>query len=215
MKVFSLQLAAPAVVLAIAFSTASRAQDSTGSDFPRQSLQAKIQYCKTCHGLAGQGYRGFYAMPRLAGQQTVYFVNQLKAFADRSRKNQYMYVVARTLPRSMMSSLATHFSGLNPKPLGGMRRSLAADGRKIYEEGVPESNVPACMACHGPAAKGQGEIPRLAGQLPDYVADTLANWDKTRGKGSGSDVSALMLPTSHSLTRPQVAAVAAYVSSLQ
>ena len=33
----------------------------------------------------------------------------------------------------------------------------------------------ACAACHGPDAKGTGEIPRLAGQLPDYTVNKLVN----------------------------------------
>jgi len=38
-------------------------------DVPPQALKAKTDYCKTCHGLDGQGFRGSFPMPRLAGQQ--------------------------------------------------------------------------------------------------------------------------------------------------
>jgi cytochrome c553 len=100
--------------------------------------------------------------------------------------------------------------------LGGAPRELVATGRKIYEEGDPETNVPACMACHGPEAKGQAAIPRLAGQLHDYIVSQLVNWGKERGLDPAkSDPSAVMLPTSHNLSRSQMAAIAAYVSNLQ
>src|SRR5580704_12774125 len=66
MKVVSLRLALHPAIL-IAFSAAAHAQDK--DKVSQQELQAKIDYCKTCHGLTGQGYRGFYPMPRLAGQQ--------------------------------------------------------------------------------------------------------------------------------------------------
>jgi cytochrome c553 len=89
-------------------------------------------------------------------------------------------------------------------------------GKKIYEDGIPETNVPACMACHGAGAKGQEEIPRLAGQLNDYVLNKLVNWNKERGQDPAKpDISAIMLPTSHNLTKSQIAAVAAYVGYLQ
>ncbi len=216
MTVVSLRLAASAAALALLLSSATRAQETSGAAASNQSLRAKIEYCTTCHGLSGQGYRGYFTMPRLAGQQTVYFVNQLKAFVDQRRKNRYMYSVAHVLNPAMMSSLAEHFSALNPRPLGGAPRNLAAEGKKIYEEGIPESNVPACMACHGSEAKGRGEIPRLAGQLNDYIFNKLTNWEKERGQGRGGpDVSALMLPTAHSLTKSQIASVAAYVSHLR
>ena len=69
MKIVSLQSALLAAVLAAASSATSRAQDKGSATFSNGQLQAKIVYCKTCHGLSGQGYRGYLPMPRLAGQQ--------------------------------------------------------------------------------------------------------------------------------------------------
>ena len=212
MKVISLWLALPTAVLAIAFSAAGLADNADKTVVSRGGLQAKIEFCKTCHGLSGQGYRGFISMPRLAGQQTEYFENQLRAFVERRRENRYMYNVSRSLSAATRSALAAHFRDLTPRPLGGAPRERAAIGRRIYEDGVPEANVPACMACHGPDARGQEAIPRLAGQLHEYISSQLVNWGKERGQDPAS---AVMLPTSHNLTRSQIAAVAAYVSYLQ
>jgi cytochrome c553 len=179
-------------------------------------LGAKLQYCKTCHGLSGQGYHGYFPMPRLAGQQPQYIENQLRAFIEHRRKNLIMANVAHALTPSMLSSLAHHFRDLNPPPLEGRSRGATAAGKHIYDDGLPESNVPACSACHGPDAKGQDQIPRLAGQLPDYIHDKLVNWTAERGQNSSMpDSSAVMGPTSHNLTKSQIEAVAAYVSHLQ
>jgi cytochrome c553 len=177
-------------------------------------LAAKLEYCKTCHGLSGQGYRGYYPMPRLAGQQPQYLENQLRAFIERRRTNPIMANVAHSLSPSMVEALATHFRGLNPKPFGGAPRERLALGKTIYEEGLPESNVAACSACHGAEGKGQNEIPRLAGQLYPYTVGQLTGWKKERGQGSAVDTSAIMAPTAHNLTQSQVEAVAAYVSYL-
>jgi cytochrome c553 len=216
MKVSSIRLALPTVILAIAFSAAGQAKDLDRADRSKGALPAKIEYCKTCHGLSGQGYRGFFPIPRLAGQQTEYIENQLAAFIERRRENKYMYDVAHVLSPATRAALAKHFRGLNAKPLGGAPKKLVAMGKKIYEEGVPETNVPACMACHGSEAKGQDAIPRLAGQLHDYFFNKLVNWNKERGQDpKHPDISAVMLPTSHNLTKSQIAEVAAYVSYLQ
>jgi cytochrome c553 len=181
-----------------------------------RGLGGKIEYCKTCHGIAAQGYLGYFAMPRLAGQQEVYLQNQLRAFNERRRTNPVMFNVAHALGPSMVSSLAAHFKGLNPPPFGGGPRNLVAKGKTIYEEGVPESNVPACSACHGPDARGRDEIPRLAGQLYPYTTKALRNWGRERGQGSAStDVSAVMAPTAHNMTPTEINAVAAYVSTLR
>jgi len=195
-----------AVVLGVALSSASRADD----------LQAKLAYCKTCHGLSGQGYYGYYTMPRLAGQQPKYIENQLRAFIEHRRKNQIMANVAHALSPSMLSALAQHFRDLNPPPLGGGSRGDVATGKRIFEEGLPESNVPACSACHGHDARGQDQIPRLAGQLPDYFYSKLVNWTAERGQNTAMpDSSAVIGPTSHNLSKSQIAAVAAYVSGLR
>jgi cytochrome c553 len=216
MKVSSIRLALPTAILAIVFSAAGQAKDLDRADRSKGALPAKIEYCKTCHGLSGQGYRGFFPIPRLAGQQTEYIENQLAAFIERRRENKYMYDVAHVLSPATRAALAKHFRGLNAKPLGGASKKLVAIGKKIYEEGVPETNVPACMACHGSEAKGQDAIPRLAGQLHDYFFNKLVNWNKERGQDpKHPDISAVMLPTSHNLTKSQIAEVAAYVSYLQ
>jgi cytochrome c553 len=193
MKIVGLHSALRTAILAAALSaglsTAGRADD----------VQAKLAYCKTCHGLSGQGYHGYYAMPRLAGQQPKYIENQLRAFIEHRRKNEIMANVAHVLSPSMLSALAHHFRNLNPPPLGGGgSRGDMATGKRIFEEGLPDSNVPACSACHGQDAKGQDQIPRLAGQLPDYFYNKLVNWTAERN-----------------LTKSQISAVAAYVSSLR
>ncbi|MDR3469915.1 MAG: c-type cytochrome [Xanthobacteraceae bacterium] len=179
-------------------------------------LHAKLEYCLTCHGTAGQGYRAYYTMPRLAGQQPKYIENQLRAFVERRRTNPIMANVAHGLSPSMFGALAEHFHALTPPPLGGAPRGQLGLGKHIFDEGLPESNVPACAACHGADAHGQDEIPRLAGQLHDYLTSKLANWTRERGQDRARpDISAIMVPTTHNLTHEQIAAVAAYVSTLK
>ena len=215
MKIISLPLALPAAVLAIVFAGTGQAQER-GGGVSKTDLDAKIQYCKTCHGLSGQGFRGAFPMPRLAGQQSEYLENQLRAFIERRRTNPVMFNVAHVLSPSVVNALATYFKGLNPKPLGGAPREVVAAGKKIYQDGVSGAEVPACASCHGPEAKGEGAIPRLAGQLHDYIFRKLVNWSKERGQDPANpDTSAIMEPIAHSLSEPQIQAVAAYLSYLE
>jgi cytochrome c553 len=216
MKLAGVVLALQATVIAVVFSAAGQADDAGARSYARQGLQAKIEYCTDCHGSSGQGYRGYFTMPRLAGQQPQYIENQLRAFIERRRTNPIMQNVAHVLSPSMVTALASHFRELNPPPLGGAPRHLVATGRTIFADGLPEDNVPACSACHGPEAKGQGEIPRLAGQLYPYLVKELTNWGTERGQGvPKGDTSALMAPIAHNLTQSQITAVAAYLSGLR
>jgi cytochrome c553 len=204
-----------AVVAVSSIFTTARAQDKAAR-VSAQELKAKTDYCKTCHGIDGQGFRGSYPMPRLAGQQPEYIENQLKAFIEHRRNNPVMFNVAHVLSPAMLAGLTAEFKSLNPKPLGGAPKANVAEGKKIYEDGVPSANVPPCASCHGPEAKGDGQFPRLAGQLNDYVIRKLTNWDKERGQDKANpDSSAIMQPIAHDLTEAQVKAIAAYVSQLE
>jgi cytochrome c553 len=216
MKVIGLQWVLPSAVLATLIVAAGRSDGADRTGHQRQDVQAKLEYCETCHGLLGEGYHGYFTMPRLAGQQPRYIENQLRAFIERRRTNPVMFNVAHSLSASMLGALASHFHGLNPAPMADGPHRLMVGGKTIYEEGIPESNVAACFACHGLEGHGQDEIPRLAGQLYPYVVRALTSWDKERGQGAGkSDTSAIMAPTAHNLTPSQIAAVAAYVSHLK
>jgi cytochrome c553 len=209
-----MNLVASAVVLATWLAAPASAEDAGKAAVPPHELQAKAAYCKSCHGPLGQGFHGFYPIPRLAGQQPDYIKNQLRAFDERRRTNNIMLNVSHVLSPAMVTALAAHFQSLDPKPIGGAPKELVAEGKKIYQDG--EGDVPACASCHGPEAKGDGEFPRLAGQLNDYIFNKLTHWSQERGQDpSKPDTSAIMQPIAHSLTEQQIKAVAAYLNYLQ
>jgi cytochrome c553 len=227
MKLVSLRLVLQTAILTIVISAPRQADAADTAAHSKGGLQArteyrgpqaKIEYCTDCHGPSGRGYYGYVTIPRLAGQSTDYLENQLRAFADRSRDREFFIDMSKVhgLSPEMRSALATHFRDLDPGPVGGGPRNLVATGKKIYEEGVPEADIPACSACHGPEAKGQAAIPRLAGQLYPYTVKELTNWSKERGQGPAKDdTSATMASIAQSLTPSQIAALAAYLNYLK
>jgi cytochrome c553 len=206
-----------AAVIATVFVSGARAANATDTTVSKAELQAKIAYCENCHGVSAQGFHGYYPIPRLAGQQPDYIKNQLDAFIEHRRTNNIMFNVAHVLSPAMLDALIESFHNLNPKPLTTRApEDLVTAGKKIYEEGIANSDVPPCAGCHGPEAKGEGQFPRLAGQLSDYVADKLTNWAKERGQNpSNPDPSAIMAPIAHGLNQEQIKAVAAYLSHLE
>ncbi len=146
----------------------------------KYGLEAKYQFCTECHGKAGHGYRGYYAIPQLAGQQAQYLENQFNTLADRVRDDpvakRFMWPNLAHVPKDMFPILAKRLSELDAAPAADGPRHLVEAGRKIFEEGVPDANVPACAACHGADAHGQDQVPRLAGQLYPYLLDELTDW---------------------------------------
>jgi cytochrome c553 len=216
MKVISLRLALQTTVFAVVASAGGL--DGARADPPmalgRGDAEAKIEYCMDCHGPSGQGYRGFLTMPRLAGQTSEYLESQLRAFME-GRRGRHLFIKMATvhgLNPPMRAALAARFRHLNPPPFGGAPKQLASTGARIYQDGIPEANVPACLACHGPEAQGQDKIPRLAGQLFSYTTKALSNWGKERGQNPEA---AVMVPIAHNLSQSQIAAIAAYVSNLK
>src|ERR1700758_5366737 len=119
-----LRLALQTAILALVLAGAARAEGEHAAS--RGSVQAKLSYCKDCHGVSAQGFRGYYPIPRLAGQQPIYLENQLQAFIEHRRTNNVMFNVAHSLSPSMVAALTTNFSSLNPPPLGGAPRELVA-----------------------------------------------------------------------------------------
>jgi cytochrome c553 len=216
--IIGLVLALATVVLAVVFSVGVRAVDAEMAAGSRGYLQAKIEYCEDCHGRSGQGYVGFLTMPRLAGQTTTYLESQLRAFAEGRRDRGLFLNMAKIhgMNPTMRTALAAHFREAHPRPFGGAARHLATAGRRIFDDGVPEANIPACAACHGPEAQGQGPNPRLAGQLYPYLMSRLSRFpSESRRAGADVDPTTTMARIAHNLTRSQMAAVAAYVSQLK
>ena len=84
------------------------------------------------------------------------------------------------------------------------------------KRGVSDANIPPCASCHGPEAKGNGAFPRLAGQLDEYIQNKLLGWGRERGQDPANpDTSAIMQPIAHTLTKAQIAAVAAHLNYLE
>jgi cytochrome c553 len=214
MRAVGLKLACQTAILAIGLTTAARAQDKNAVS--KQEVQAKLTYCEVCHGPSARGFAGYYPIPRLAGQQPEYLTNQLQAFVEHRRVNPIMFSVGHVLSPAMIAALAANFHDLNPPPLGNAPKELVATGKKIFDDGIPSADVPACATCHGPDAKGNGPFPRLAGQLYPYTVRALGIFDQERGQNPAKpDTSAIMQPIAHSLTEAQIKAVAAYVSNLE
>jgi cytochrome c553 len=69
----------------------------------------------------------------------------------------------------------------------------------------------ACAQCHGEALKGMGEVPRLAGLQPLYIARQL--FDMQYGSSAGK-AAALMKPVVANLKEDDIIAISSYLGSL-
>ena len=136
MKMTVLPSALYIALFVVAVSATVRAQNAQKSAVSERELQAKIEYCKTCHGLSGQGYCGSIPMPRLAGQPSEYLEDQLRAFVERKRTNSFMSKVADALSPPMQKAIASHFNGLDQP------HSFLPPRTERSSAGIPRSGLP-------------------------------------------------------------------------
>ncbi len=208
MKAGRIRVAVQAAILAILIPAAGHAG----------ALEDKLEYCTNCHGDRFQGYTAYFTAPRLAGQQVQYIENQLNALAGHVRNDpvamRFMWPVLSSVPKPMFPIIAKRLSELNAAPAADGPRHLVEAGRKIFQEGVPDANVPACSACHGPDAHGLDQVPRLAGQLYPSLLDELTDWQQGFRSKDPADPSNenVMVPIAKALSKEQTKEVAAYLS---
>jgi len=168
------------------------------------------EVCASCHGPGGRSTAPTF--PKLAAQQSAYLETQLKAFRDQTRGDPdaiaYMWGMASQLDDTMISALADYFSQQHLAAGKGGSASAVAAGRKIFEQGVPSAQIPACETCHGKEAQGVGAIPRLAGQHAPYLFKQMLVIQNVLRTAP------VMHGVVKDLTRDQMQAVAAYLESL-
>jgi len=200
MKYFRLKIAVAAMTCLTVSAAAGHAESPA------------IRNCTWCHSGSAQGYT---PAPRLAGQRPQYIEKQLMNFSAHTRDNPfsklYMWGAAANLSPRAARNLAVYFSTIPPKAANDGDRELAATGRAIYQEGIPDSNIVACVACHGPNAQGAGEIPRLGGLAYTYLQRRLEQW----GQGYHAAAGPPMPQIARKLSPKHIAALASYLSFIK
>lgn len=160
------------------------------------SVEKKAAACFVCHGKKGRNSPA--QAPNLAGQQSVYLVNQLNAFKSGKRKNEVMHVQASNLTDEDINNYGAYFAVQEAAKAGG-DPTLAKLGK---------DKAAVCLSCHGASGEGNGEFPRLAGQQPNYLAQQLNNFK------NGTRQNASMQAIAGKLSEEEINALAAYFGTL-
>src|ERR1700678_712702 len=150
----------------------------SNSPFPAGNTQngaTKAVVCQACHGANGNSTNPEW--PSLAGIGADYIAEQLKNFKEGKRNNPVMMPNAASLSADDMADLGAYFDSL---PNTGLEAdpSYWQAGEKLYRGGDPARAIPACMACHGPTARGNepAKFPALRGQQSVYVSKQLTDY---------------------------------------
>lgn len=184
---------------------------ATGPDGPATvaEVEGTLHVCSSCHGIDGASVSPTF--PRLAAQRAEYLEVQLKAFRDHTRADPhahtYMWGMAGHLSDSLIHGIATYYASRPAIPgVPGDPAEMAA-GAKIFAEGLPARDVPACQGCHGEKAEGQETIPRLAGQHRGYLIEQLGHF------ATNARENEVMHANAKPLTADEIQAVTAWLAA--
>lgn len=175
--------------------------------------QAKSAVCAACHGVDGNSVVPNW--PKLAGQHAEYLERQIGLIQSGARPVPEMAPIVANLSEQDIEDLAAYFSSQTTAP-GLTDESLRAAGELIYMSGNPDTDIPACMSCHGPSGEGNplSVYPHVAGQFAVYTEKMLTGFRAGTTWGPDDANSKIMTDVTKRMTDEEIKAVASYMQGL-
>jgi cytochrome c553 len=158
--------------------------------------------CAACHGPDGNSPNPAY--PILAGQSWRYIYIELKDFNEGRRSDPVMSPMAASLTRDQMIALGNFFAAQKPKPI-----AFQADDARVAA-GKKISDAVLCPMCHLGGFSGQNEIPRVAGQHPEYIRKQLHDFKERKRTNDGGN----MTSVAATLSDDDIENLAQYIANL-
>jgi cytochrome c553 len=171
----------------------------------------KAEYCSGCHGADGNSELTDY--PILAGQTVRYTYLQLKDYKSGRRTDEMMKAVAARLRKRDMLDLAAYYASQRPKgpriQAGESSMPFVPDPARV-DAGKKKSAEVLCTMCHLGEFAGQNQVPRVAGQHPEYVVKQL----KAYKTGMRTNDAGTMSVVSKTLSDEDIENLAHFLASL-
>jgi cytochrome c553 len=161
-----------------------------------------VQVCGACHGADGNSANPQY--PVLAGQSWRYIYNELRDYKEKRRDNPVMSPFAANLTRDQMIALGNYYAAQKARPV-----SFQADATRV-EAGKKIADAALCPMCHLGGFVGQNEIPRVAGQWPQYVKKQLEDFRAHRRTNDAGNMTSI----TRNLSDEDIENLAQYIANL-
>ncbi len=177
--------------------------------------QALSATCVACHGTDGNSVNPIW--PTIAGQHPQYTERQLKLFKSGDRPSAVMMPMTMGLSEQDMADLAAYFGQQKAKLLAADPAKIEL-GEAIYQGGLKDRDIPACLACHGPTGQGNplSGYPVVANQHAPYLVNELKLFKQGRTVPGKDDVNGkIMADIAKYMTEEEIEAVSSYMQGLQ
>jgi cytochrome c553 len=162
------------------------------------AVEKKAEQCVRCHSVDNS-----HGAPQLDGLPARYLLEQFELYKSGKRFGPVMQGQLNALASQDLQDMAEYYSS---------RRSARASTNIIADQQVMQlgqtiANDLRCAGCHGQGLRGTRDVPRLAGQLRNYLAFTITRLQRD---------SSLHPPMAPGLIpQTSVEALAIYLASLE
>lgn len=173
-----------------------------------KAVELAANLCSSCHGEDGNSVVPTF--PRLAGQQAVYLLRELKDFKSGKHANEIMGPIAAGLSDEDMSNLAAFYASQKATPGVVTNPALLPLGKNLYMNGNAKSGIPACSSCHEEDGSGGGKFPRVAGQYVEYTLEEF----RLYLAGKRTNGARVMQAIAERMTEEETRAVAEFMASM-
>ena len=163
----------------------------------------RLKVCAGCHGADGNS--AIAGTPSLAGQPRVFLENYLVMTREGLRGTKVMQDLLKGVKDPEIVAMATHFSKLTPKSDPG-----PAD-KPLFERGKALAAKSRCANCHSSKYEGREQMPRLAGQREDFLAEAMLAYQQNRRPGGDT----IMAASLYGISASDIKALAHYLARLR
>ncbi|MBN2646226.1 MAG: c-type cytochrome [Thiotrichales bacterium] len=173
--------------------------------------------CNACHGEKGESPSRNYAS--LNGQPEAYTIKMMLDYRDGRRWENYhqaeiMVKISQALNDQQIADLASFYAQHKTQPWTYAQPLAAAEQAptdKVVRKGDFERMLTPCASCHGAKGEGNGVVPALAGQVPEYFVRTMKAYQSGERH---NDVQKGMSQFTHDLSDEEIQALAEYYAAM-
>ncbi|HEY0832307.1 MAG TPA: hypothetical protein VGE72_00240 [Azospirillum sp.] len=162
--------------------------------------EKKAEPCVLCHRVDNS-----HGAPMLDGLPASYLLKQFESFKSGKRFGPIMQTQLTALSAKDLRDIIDYFSS---RPATRASTKVAADQQE-QELGSTIANDVRCAGCHGMDYRGTMDVPRLAGQLRNYLVLQIAKLQRD------SSLHPSMSSSGQPISQPAIEALATYFGSLE
>lgn len=166
-------------------------------------LTGRLRACAECHGADGNS--AIAGTPSIAAQPKIFIEHYLVMTREGIRGAQDMQTLLKGVSDQEIVDLSKHFSTLQAKATTG------PIDKKLFQRGKAIATKNRCANCHEASYRGREQMPRLAGQREEFLAEVMLAYRQNRRPGGDTMMAAAL----YGIPEADFKALAHYFSRLQ